>query len=64
MLFPKGEFVAETDALGNVTSYEYDNLYRLVKVTEADPDGAGSLAAPETSYAYALGTMNVLHRGL
>ena len=41
-----GNVLAVTDALGNETEYEYeyDNLYRLIKLTEADPDGAGSQA--------------------
>jgi len=41
-----------TDELGNVTSYEYDNLGRRIKVTLPDPDGAGSATAPETTYSY------------
>ena len=41
-----------TDALGFASSTEYDNLGRVIKETGADPDGAGSQTAPETTYAY------------
>ena len=41
-----------TDALNNVTSYEYDLLGRRIKVTAPDPDGAGSLTAPVTNFTY------------
>jgi YD repeat-containing protein len=41
-----------TDALGGVTSYEYDGWQRRTKITQPDPDGAGPLAAPVTTYVY------------
>ena len=41
-----------TDPLDGVTSYEYDDLQRITKITQPDPDGAGSQTAPETTYAY------------
>ncbi|UUO05343.1 hypothetical protein M4951_18415 [Blastopirellula sp. J2-11] len=47
-----GNVLSETDALGNVTSYAYDNLNRIVTVTAPDPDGAGAQTSPVTSYAY------------
>lgn len=36
---------------GTETGYEYDARYRLTKITEADPDGAGSQLAPVTRFA-------------
>ncbi|MEQ8786495.1 MAG: Calx-beta domain-containing protein [Pirellulaceae bacterium] len=48
-----GNLLTETDALDNVTTYAYDDLYRLVLVTQADPDGTGgSLESPVTAYEY------------
>lgn len=41
-----------TDELSHVTAYAYDNLDRLTSVTGADPDGAGALSAPVTSFQY------------
>ena len=41
-----------TDPLGNDTVYTYNNRNWLIKTTYADPDGAGSLTAPETTYGY------------
>ena len=41
-----------TDPLGNVTEYQYDARYRLVKVIQPDPDGVGGASAPETDYEY------------
>ena len=38
--------------MGNVTQYEYDNLYRLTSLVEEDPDGAGPLDHPITTYTY------------
>jgi YD repeat-containing protein len=43
--------LAATDS-GPVVQYEYDSLGRQVKIIQPDPDGAGPLASPETSYAY------------
>jgi len=40
-----GQLIAETDALGRTTSYEYDAAGFQRKVTRPDPDGAGPLAA-------------------
>ncbi len=34
------------------TSYEYDNLGRKTRETQADPDGAGPLARPTRSFTY------------
>jgi RHS repeat-associated protein len=41
-----------TDPLGHVTLYVYDSLYRLVQIVEADPDGAGPLTSPVTTYTF------------
>jgi YD repeat-containing protein len=43
--------LAGTDT-GPIVQYEYDSLGRQVKIIRPDPDGAGPLASPETSYAY------------
>jgi RHS repeat-associated protein len=37
---------------GTTTTLAYDTAGNLVSVTEPDPDGAGPLAAPVTTYAY------------
>jgi len=48
-----GNELTMTDALNNVTTYTYDDLYRLKTVTEADPDGSSNpLLSPVTTYAY------------
>jgi RHS repeat-associated protein len=47
-----GNQTAITDENGNVTRLEYDPLNRVVQITEADPDGAGSLLSPVTTYVY------------
>ena len=41
-----GRTTSETDSLGNITVYAYDNRSRLTTVYKPDPDGAGSLSAP------------------
>jgi RHS repeat-associated protein len=43
---------AETDPLGNVTSHQYDNLYRPTKLIEPDPDGAGPKTSPQTTFTW------------
>ncbi|MBN2579528.1 MAG: autotransporter-associated beta strand repeat-containing protein [Pirellulales bacterium] len=48
-----GELTDVTDPLGYVTTYEYDNLGRQIKVTQPDPDEPGSGEDPpytETVY--------------
>ncbi|MBT9315957.1 peroxidase family protein [Leptothoe spongobia] len=47
-----GNLTAFIDENGNRIEYVYDTLNRIVQVTGADPDGAGSLAAPVTSFIY------------
>ena len=42
----------ETDALGNVTDYEYNNRGRLTHKYQPDPDGAGPLPRPCSTYGY------------
>ncbi|WP_233198707.1 MULTISPECIES: RHS repeat-associated core domain-containing protein [Pirellulaceae] len=47
-----GNMLTETDELGNVTTYTYDNFDRVTSVTTADPDGAGPQAATVVTYTY------------
>lgn len=47
-----GNLTLFTDENGNETAYEYDALNRLTRITEADPDDAGPLAAPITTLSY------------
>lgn len=47
-----GNQTAIIDENGNRTTFEYDALNRLVKIIEADPDGAGPLTSPVTTYGY------------
>ena len=49
-----GRTVSTTDQLGRVTTYAYDFLDRLVSVTQPDPDGAGPLTAPVTTFTFDL----------
>jgi RHS repeat-associated protein len=47
-----GRLTSMSDALGRTTSYTYDHAGRVLTETAPDPDGAGPLAAPVTSYTY------------
>jgi RHS repeat-associated protein len=47
-----GELTRMTDPEGRDTDYEYDNLGRLKKVIQPDPDGEGELPRPFTTYTY------------
>ena len=47
-----GQRTKVTDDLGNETTYTYNSRGWLTKTTRPDPDGAGSLTAPETEYTY------------
>jgi len=47
-----GNELTVTDAKGRVSSYAYDDANRVVSETRPDPDGAGPLPAPLTSYTY------------
>jgi RHS repeat-associated protein len=49
---PAGNETSIKDARNHTTSYEYDNANHLSKITGADPDGAGALTAPITTYSY------------
>ena len=40
------------DALSKTTDFEYGDRNWLTKITAPDPDGAGSLGRPETTYTY------------
>ncbi|MFO0871611.1 MAG: pre-peptidase C-terminal domain-containing protein [Pirellulales bacterium] len=47
-----GNVVQRTDETGAVTVFEYDAHNRVTRMQEADPDGAGPLAAPVTTWTY------------
>jgi RHS repeat-associated protein len=47
-----GNLHTTTDANGHTTTDAYDANNHLTSVTGPDPDGAGSLVAPVTSYTY------------
>ena len=49
---PFGRITAVADSVGNVTSYEYNDLGLVMRTTQPDPDGQGVLAAPVTEYDY------------
>jgi hypothetical protein len=44
----------QTDALGKVTDWEYNNRGWLVHKYDPDPDGTGSLPRPQSTYGYDL----------
>ena len=45
----RGELTSSTDGNGNITTYTYDRLGRLLTTTLPDPDGtSGPLPAPVT----------------
>ena len=49
-----GNVRTTTDAVGKVTTKTYDRLNHVLTVTLPDPDGAGSEAAPVTTFNYDL----------
>ena len=49
-----GLLTQQTDALGKVTDWEYNNRGWLVHQYDPDPDGAGSLSRPQSTYGYDL----------
>ncbi|MCO6456362.1 MAG: cadherin-like domain-containing protein, partial [Pirellulaceae bacterium] len=56
-----GQVATVTDALDNDTDYQYNSRGWLVGVTRPDPDGAGPLTAPESTYTYdARGNLTVV----
>jgi len=48
----RGNLISSVDGNGNVTTNTYDLLDRLISKTLPDPDGAGPLPAPNTTFAY------------
>jgi RHS repeat-associated protein len=47
-----GNVASETDERGNATQYQYDAHNRLIRRTDPDPDGAGPLPPPVTSWQF------------
>ncbi len=47
-----GDMLTSTDGNGKVTTYTYDPAGNVASVTRPDPDGAGPLEAPKTTYTY------------
>ena len=49
-----GQLTSEEDPLGNITSYDYDDLGRLIKTTLPDPDGNADTTddIPVLKYTY------------
>ena len=48
----RATFASTTDAMGNVTTYTYDDRHRQIAVTLPDPDGDGPLTGSVTQYVY------------
>jgi RHS repeat-associated protein len=47
-----GNLATLKDANNHTRTYEYDSAGRITKITRPDPDGAGALTAPITTYTY------------
>jgi RHS repeat-associated protein len=47
-----GNETSVEDANHHITTNEYDNANHLTKITAPDPDGAGALTSPITTYTY------------
>jgi len=50
-----GRITGTIDALGQLTTYEYDVMGRQTRIIQPDPDGEGPLPAPITQYVYNAG---------
>ena len=48
------QVLTTVDPLDRTTSYAYDDLGRVIEITEPDPDRGGPLAAPVMTYLYDL----------
>ena len=48
------QLLSQTDPFGAVTWFDYDNLGRMTRRTDPDPDGAGPLSSATADYAYDL----------
>jgi len=51
-----GNLTAAEDPLGNTTSYTVNSRGQVSQITAPDPNGAGSLTASVTQFAYNSGT--------
>lgn len=47
-----GNLSAVVDENGHRTTYQYDSMNRIVRLTQPDPDGGGPLASPITTFTY------------
>jgi RHS repeat-associated protein len=52
LAYSSGKLTSITDFAGRVTSYNINGSNLLQSITRPDPDGAGPLAAPVTSFTY------------
>ena len=48
----QGQMLTSTDGNGKQIGYSYDSSGNIASITAPDPDGAGPLAAPKTTYTY------------
>lgn len=52
LAYTSGQLSSVTDSAGRTASLAYDANGRVTSITQPDPDGAGSQAAPVTSFEY------------
>jgi RHS repeat-associated protein len=52
LTYTSGRLTSVTDFAGRVATLTYDGSGRMTKITQPDPDGAGTLTSPETTFTY------------
>jgi RHS repeat-associated protein len=52
LTYTSGRLTSVTDFASRSATLTYDGSGRMTKITQPDPDGAGSLASPETTFTY------------